>query len=117
MGRVLVLCAVAEIATGVAMLLAPSMVGHLLLGAELAGMAVSVARVSGIALIGLGVACWPGPPRVGMLVYSGAVTVYLASVGLAGGPTGFLLWPAVLAHAILTALLALEATRKRNTKS
>jgi len=40
-----------------------------------------------------------------MLIYSGAVTVFLAYVGLTSGG-GVLLWPAVVLHAILTALLA-----------
>lgn len=105
MNRVLVLAAVGEAATGAALLLVPSLVGQLLLGAELTGIAATVARVAGIALIGLGVACWPGPPRLGMLIYSGAVTVFLAYVGLTSGG-GVLLWPAVVLHAILTALLA-----------
>ena len=76
------------------------------MGEELTGIAITVARVAGIALIALGVACWPGPPRVGMLTYSAAVTMYLAYVGFAGGLTGILLWPAVAIHAILTFLLA-----------
>jgi hypothetical protein len=111
MRRVLVLAAVGEAATGVALLLVPSLVGQLLLGTELTGIAVTVARVAGIALIGLGVACWPGPPRVGMLTYSAAVTLYLAYVGLSGGSTGMLLWPAVVVHVILTVLLALTSVR------
>ena len=74
-----------EAATGVALLIVPSLVGQLLLGEELTGVAVPVARVAGIALIGLGVACWPGTPLIGMLTYSAAVTLYLAYVGLAGG--------------------------------
>ena len=64
----LVLAAVSEAATGVALLIVPSLVGQLLFGAELTGLAVTVARVTGIALIALGVACWPGPPRAGMLI-------------------------------------------------
>jgi len=68
MSRVLVLAAIGEIATGVALLLVPSLVGQLLLGAELTGVAASVARVAGIALVGLGVACWPGTPLLGMLI-------------------------------------------------
>lgn len=105
MKRVLVFAAVSEAATGVALLIVPSLVGQLLLGAELTGIAIPVARVTGIALIALGVACWPGPPLAGMLTYSAAVTLYLAYVGFAGGLTGILLWPAVVLHAILTALL------------
>jgi hypothetical protein len=116
MSKVLAVAAVAEIATGVALLLVPSLVGQLLLGAELTGIAVTVARVAGIALIALGIACWPGTPRVGMLAYGAAVTVFLAYVGLTGGG-GVLLWPAVVLHAILTALLARAATSNKETKS
>ena len=57
MKRVLALAAVSEAATGVALLLAPSLVGQLLLGVELNGAAAIVARVAGIALIALGLAC------------------------------------------------------------
>jgi hypothetical protein len=117
MKRALVLAAVGEAATGVALLIAPSLVGRLLLGEELTGMAIPVARVAGIALIALGVACWPGPPRVGMLTYSAAVMLYLAYLGFAGGLTGILLWPAVVLHVILTVLLAPDSTRDKETKT
>ena len=99
-----------EAATGVALLIVPSLVGRLLFGEELTGVAMPVARVAGIALIGLGVACWPGTPAVGMLTYSTAVTLYLAYVGFAGGLTGILLWPAVVLHVILTGLLTWAST-------
>jgi len=85
--------------------LLPSLVGQLLLGDELSGIAAAVARVAGIALIGLGIACWPGPPLVGMLTYSIAVTLYLAYLGFAVGLTGILLWPAVALHLVLSILL------------
>ena len=106
----LVLAAVSEAATGLALLVAPSLVGRLLLGDELSGVALTVARVTGIALIALGVACWPGPPLVGMLTYSTAVTLYLAYVGFTG-VSGVLLWPAVVLHVILTVLLTRATTR------
>jgi hypothetical protein len=51
--RVLILTAVGEAATGLALLIVPSLVGQLLLGAELTGIAIRVARVAGIALIAL----------------------------------------------------------------
>jgi hypothetical protein len=116
MKGVLVLAAVAEVATGLALLVVPSLVGRLLLGEELAGVALPVARVAGIALIGLGVACWPGPPRVGMLIYSGAVTVVLAYVGFTG-KGGVLLWPAVVVHAVLTAFLTRAGASDKGTKT
>ncbi len=117
MKRVLVFAAVSEAATGLALLIVPSLVGRLLLGEGLTGIAIPVARVAGIALIAFGVACWPGTPLVGMLTYSAAVTVYLACVGLAGGLTGILLWPAVVLHAILTALLTRAATSDQEAKT
>ena len=108
MGKVLVLAAVSEAATGVVLLLVPSVVGQLLVGAELTGAALTMARLAGIALVGLGVACWPGPPRVGMVAYGALAALYLAYIGVTGGSTGILLWPAVVVHVILTGLLMRE---------
>jgi hypothetical protein len=105
MKKVLIFAAVGEAATGLARLIVPSLVGRLLLGEELTGVATPVARVAGIALIALGIACWPGPPLVGMLAYSTVVTLYLAYLGFAGGSTGVLLWPAVALHVALSVLL------------
>ena len=106
---VLIFAAVGEVSTGLALLIVPGLVGRLLLGEELTGIAIQVAGVAGIALLGLGIACWPGTPRAGMLTYSAAVTVYLAYLGFTGIATGPLLWPAVVLHVILTALLSRAA--------
>jgi len=105
MRQVLTFAAVAEAVTGLALLIVPSLVGRLLLGAELTD-AIPVARVAGIALIALGVCCWPGPALTGMLAYGAGVTVYLAYIGFSGKWVGQLLWPAVVFHAVLTLLLA-----------
>jgi hypothetical protein len=113
MKSALAFAAISEAVTGLALLIAPSLVGQLLFGTQLAGVAITVARVSGIALIALGIACWPGPPLLGMLTYSAVVTLYLAYLGFAGGLIGILLWPAVILHAILTALLTLDGARMR----
>ena len=113
MGKVLALAAVGEIATGLALLLAPSLVGQLLMGQELTGATIPLARVTGIALVGLGVACWPGTPLLGMLTYGSAVALYLAYVGLTGGPSGMLLWPAVAVHVVLSLLLTVAWWRSR----
>ena len=114
MKSTLAFAAIGEAVTGLALLIAPSLVGELLLGEQLAGVAIPVARVAGIALIALGTACWPGPPLLGMLTYSAMVTLYLAYLGFAGGLTGVLLWPAVILHAILTALLTLDGARMQH---
>ncbi|WP_408581435.1 hypothetical protein [Bradyrhizobium barranii] len=107
--------AISEAATGLALLIAPSLVGQLLLGEQLSGVATPVARVAGIALIALGIACWPGrPPLPGMLIYNGAITLYLAYLGFAGGLSGVLLWPAVVLHLILTTLLMRGGSQSRD---
>jgi hypothetical protein len=106
MKKLLALAAVVEAATGLALIVAPSLVGRLLLGAELTGVAMPVARVLGIALIALGVACWPGPALLGMLTYGALVTAYLLYLALGGERIAPLLWPAVVLHAVLTLLLA-----------
>ena len=117
MQKVLIFAAVGEAATGLALLIVPSLVGQLLLGEALTGVAIPVARVAGIALIALGVACWPGMQRVGMMTYGAAVTLYLAYLGLAGGSSGILLWPAVALHAILMALLTRASAGVAETKT
>ena len=116
MRKVLILAALAEAMTGLALLLVPSLVGRLLFGEELTGTGILAGRVTGIALIALGVACWPGPPVAGMLIYSAAVTLYLAYVGFAVGSAGILLWPAVVLHLVLTATLARAAIRNSAMK-
>jgi hypothetical protein len=113
MRNTLTFAAVAEAATGLALLFAPSLVGQLLMGEQFVGVAIPVARVAGIALIGLGIACRPGPPLAGMLTYSVLVTLFLAFLGFSGGWTGVLLWPVVALHLILTGLLARDFTRVR----
>ena len=81
MKKVLILAAVVEVATGLALLVVPSFVSRLLLGEALSGVAIPVARVTGIALIGLGIACWPGTPLVGMLSYSALVKTLTFGAG------------------------------------
>jgi len=103
---ILFVTSVTEIATGVTLLVVPSIIGRLLFGEAFTGAAISVACVPGIALIALGFACWPGCTALcGMLFYSAAVTLYLAYVGVADGFAGILLWPVVVVHLILTVLL------------
>ena len=105
MKQSLTLAAIIEVATGMALLIVPSLIGRLLFGAEFTGIVIPVARVLGIALLALGACCWPGStPLCGMLTYGALVTVYLAYLGLLGF-SGILLWPAIVVHAILTILL------------
>jgi hypothetical protein len=60
MKKVLIFAAIGEFATGVAVLIAPLIVARLLLGQDLTRAAVLITRVTGIALVALATACWPG---------------------------------------------------------
>jgi hypothetical protein len=72
--------------------------------------------VTGIALVALGIACWPGRPALcGMLTYSVLATLYLLYLAIRGQWVGPLLWPAVAAHAVLTILLARAWLMSPNT--
>src|SRR6476469_7011444 len=107
MKKVLTVAAMAEVATGMALLIVPSLVGRLLFGEEFTGIVILVARVLGIALIALGAGCLPGSTALcGMLTYSGLATLYLLYFAIRGEWVGFLLWPVVALHGILTVLLA-----------
>ena len=115
--KVLATTAVAEIATGLALLIVPSPVGELLIGTALVGPSVVVARVAGIALVSLGLACWPLTPLLGMLTYGVLATLYLGCKGLDGEATGPLIWPAVGLHVVFTALLIRAVVRRTKLKA
>ncbi len=69
-----------------------------------------MSRVAGIALLALGLACWPArdpvasrPPALrAMSTYTVLATLYLLSLGVRGEWVGRLLWPAMVLHAVLT---------------
>ena len=105
-----------EMVTGVALIAAPDVVSRLLLGVVLSGGGIAVARVAGLGLLSLGVACWLGATGVtaqtiwALLTYNVLVTLYLGYLRIGGGFAGSLLWPVIVLHALLTVLLG--ATRE-----
>jgi len=114
--KLLAIAAIAEAGTGLALLFVPSLVGSLLLGAELTGASIPVARVTGIALIALAIACWPGLTALcGMLTYSALATAFLAYLGIRGHWVGPLLWPAVVLHVVMAIFLGRAMLMSRKT--
>jgi len=111
--RVLAFSSATEGATGVASLLAPSLVVQLLLGAELPGVGPLVVRCFGVALVALGIAVWPRDMETelsmqalrAMVVYNVMIAGLLGYAGAAAHVGGPLLWPAVVIHAVVAALL------------
>jgi len=116
MNILLAVTAAGEAATGLALLAYPPIVIRLLFGVEITGAAILIGRVTGIALIGLGVACWPNgsvrQPLHGMLTYGTLAALYLVYVGIRGQGVGVLLWPAVAVHIILVILLVGARSRE-----
>jgi hypothetical protein len=120
--HVLRISSVTEMATGVLLLLAPVVVVRLLFGFQLSPEGIPLARVAGIALLALGLACWAtsqggetGASR-GMFFYNALVSLYLASIDVRHHIGGVLLWFAVVFHAAV-ALLLLGTWRKPRTKA
>src|SRR5688572_6540883 len=107
----LIVTAILESMTGLALIMQPAIVARLLLGAELSGAGLSLGRLAGFGLLSLGVACWPlrepaFPALPAMLIYNLLAAAYLGYLQLAGALVGKFLLPAVLLHALLTVLLA-----------
>lgn len=115
MERALIFAAIGEAVTGIMLLLVPGFVAEMLLGTDVTGSGVMVARVAGMALIGLAAACWPGPASLGMLIYGILVALYLSWLGAAQAVAGPLLWPAVALHAVLAVFLGINVKRERKT--
>jgi hypothetical protein len=113
LGRILAFAAVVEVGTGLVLVIYPAVVVTLLLGVEASGVATTLGRCFGIALLALGLASWPsgqgavsGSPTVrGMLTYNVLIALYLAYLGTVDHFRGLLLWPGVGLHAVVALLL------------
>ncbi len=119
--KILAFSAVAEAATGLVLIVAPAIVAALLLGVNLSGVGPVLARCFGIALLSLGLACWPGHARAAgasaalraMLAYNSLIALYLGYLGTLGHLGGLLLWPAVALHAAVALALIWTSRGKR----
>jgi len=107
--KVLVFSAVAEVGTGLVLMLDPAILVRLLLGAELSGVAPVLARCFGVAVLALGLA--PALRTLG--IYNALIALFLAYLGASGQATGPLLWPVVALHAAV-ALLLIWTGRRTN---
>ena len=112
MNRLLAVTALIEAATGLALLAVPSFVVRMLLGEALDGpISLTVARVGGVALLTLGVACWLARTdsqsraarglATAMIVYNLGLALILGRDGFVLQTTGVALWPAVILHSVM----------------
>ena len=111
--RVLAFASAVEIATGLALMLAPALVAKLLLGVDADTTAKLFGRCFGVSLLALGLACLPDRRSGGittaavraMLTYNTLIAAYLAYLGTVDHLGGVLLWPAAALHALVGAML------------
>jgi hypothetical protein len=121
--KVMALACGLEAATGLGLLVAPSMVAMLVLGSEVADVAITICNIAGIALIALAIACWPRTgatsraPYAGMFVYNLLVALLLGETAVAGTVGGLLLWPVVVTHFALAALIPLGSFGRRRVSA
>ena len=112
MKYLLIISAIGEIATGLALLAVPAFVVSILLGGTLnTAEGLATARIAAIALIALGLICWMGSrdtqSRVkasivtAMLFYNCAILVLFLSLLFGAGMTGIGLLPVSIFHAVL----------------
>jgi len=107
MKRLLAFTAALEAATGLGLLIVPSMISKVLLGATIdSPVAVTVARIAGAALLALGVACWLARDDgyilvVAMLFYNVIAAAILAYAAVSLALSGIGLWPAIGLHTAL----------------
>jgi hypothetical protein len=113
--RVLAFSAIVEAVTGLALIVAPTLVVKLLLGTNDFGELLPVARCFGVALLALALGCWPsglsaagkGSPALReMLTYNFLIALFLAYLGAVERVGGILLSPAVALHALVALMLA-----------
>ena len=118
--KLLAFCAVVEIGTGIALMIVPETVAALLMRGQITELATVLGRCMGVALVALGLACWPQPQAAppgsaafrAMLTYSALIALFLGYAGAVlqlGGP---LLWPAVGLHGTVALLLVWARRRK-----
>jgi hypothetical protein len=123
MKPLLMITALLEGGTGVALLVAPSVPVSVLLGSALDSPVVAViGRLAGVALLALGTACWLARNDTGgsaarglvtaMLLYNAGVAAVLVYACLGVGLCGIGLWPVVGLHAVMGAWCATGARRK-----
>jgi len=123
--KILAFAVIVEVGTGLALVIDPATVVVLLLGANGPGEGMPLGRFLGIALLALGLACWPSRQRAesnspgfrAIFVYNVLIALYLAYLGTVGHLAGLLLWPGVALHAAVTLLLVWTWRADRRTKA
>ena len=103
-----------EAATGIALIVSPTLVARVLLGAELFDGGIAVGRVGGFALLSLAIACWPRIDATtqttqALVIYNLLTALYLGYLKVGGAFASYFLLPACLLHLVIALFLARPA--------
>lgn len=104
-----------ELATGIALIVAPGLVANVLLSAGLTPSGDAVGRVGGIGLLSLAIACWPRvdgndtQSNRGLFLYNLLVACYLGYLRIGGTFSSPFLLPACVLHGLLALLFVRPA--------
>lgn len=126
MKLLLKLTALIEAATGLALIAVPAFVIRLLLGSELLGAGIPLGRLTGVALLAIGIACWLASSDTqscaargvvsAMVLYNLGAVLILGGAGLKSQTVGIGLWPAVILHAAMAVWCITCLMRRVETK-
>ena len=119
--KLLAFAAAGEVGAGLLFMVAPVLPVRLIFGFPESDGILNLGRMTGIALLALGAACWPsqrhenGSAWRGLLVYNALISIYLAYLGKVEHVGGALLWPVSAFHAGLTMLLGFTGSDQRES--
>lgn len=110
--KLLIVTAVIEILTGLMLIILPSTIASLLLGSAIdTTISLTIARVTGVALIALGIACWTTNNYynidtakglvIAMTFYNIGICIVLVYAGTQLGLSGIGLLPTIIIHLAL----------------
>lgn len=101
-----------EVLTGLALIVAPSLLARFLFGSDLNAAGEATGRISGLVMLCLAAGCWlrAGESNrllalVPLVALSWMAAAFLVITGIIGANVGWLLWPAAALHLILAVLL------------
>jgi hypothetical protein len=123
MKRLLTVDAIIEMGAGLLMVVLPSLLSMVVFGTSIhTPVELAFARLFGVAILGLGVACWltRGDEQShsargvagGMVVFNAGVVIVLGYAGIVLGLSGILLWPFILIHLAMAVWCVVQLLHK-----
>lgn len=112
------IAAAIELITGVTLLLLPGFIVQILFQAKAIGAEPYLAQLYGLALIGLGVACWSQPcpmsAQRGITIYNVVAAVFLFALIAKAISGGLMVLAAASLHLVLGALMIIDQLKQRS---